>query len=548
MLWCQLEIGFDEEYITISDISRRLYEHELVKRSLLSIMCKLFYFNHLKMQTTNFFIIFVMTSKTSESAIDTAITAKEDELIRYLHILDTLAYDSLAAQLQYFEKEIRNQAPSIIKHLKWVASKKYMCFYEVKKSLLKSGDFIDINKLKISNKNKLSNLVRRSNITHFFNLLFANFDPAVPDLQKVDIKSFFKYVVPPNLMQSEKIWDQDLNLRVQIYISILNKNPQKNLCNIMFPVVIEGGPPMYKETYMKVRNIVNSCSEDVDKLTKEFKWGKFVEEMFKDLSKIINEVNKFEIPLLYKYTSDEASHIPSSSSENIAIVEDASRKEIDSNAKKRRLADIERDDFFSDNLGDSFTRREEMVQKMSTVNINGNQSVERTQSDLLLNNDGESHTFTPSRRTTRSERNNKSNSSNRSNRRATIPKRKTIERSSSSLTSMIVDQPEAVDDRRTSSEESSVERSPEVENNSRKKSKRRVVVDNSDNSDYEETTRSKRTKWTDEELDALEEGMRQYGKQWAAIKKNYGEKGQVLENRSAGQLKDKIYTTYTKNL
>ncbi|PKC13179.1 hypothetical protein RhiirA5_351938, partial [Rhizophagus irregularis] len=88
----------------------------------------------------------------------------------------------------------------------------------------------------------------------------------------------------------------------------------------MFPVVIEGGPPMYKETYMKVRNIVNSCSEDVDKLTKEFKWGKFVEEMFKDLSKIINEVNKLEIPLLYKYTSDEASHIPSSSSENIAIV------------------------------------------------------------------------------------------------------------------------------------------------------------------------------------------------------------------------------------
>lgn len=335
-----------------------------------------------------------MTSKTSESVIDTAIIAKEDEIIRYLHILDTLAYDSLAAQLKYFEKEIRNQAPSVIKHLKWVASKKYMCFYEVKKSLLKSGDFIDINKLKISNKNKLSNLVRRSNITHFFNLLFANFDPAVPDLQKVDIKSFFKYVVPPNLMQSEKIWDQDLNLRVQIYISILNKNPQKNLCNIMFPVVIEG-PPMYKETYMKVRNIVNSCSEDVDKLTKEFKWGKFVEEMFKDLSKIINEVNKLEIPLLYKYTSDEASHIPSSSSENIAIVEDASRKEIDSNAKKRRLADIERDDFFSDNLGDSFTRREEMVQKMSTVNINGNQSVERTQSDLLLNNDGESHTFTP---------------------------------------------------------------------------------------------------------------------------------------------------------
>lgn len=337
-----------------------------------------------------------MTSKTSESAIDTAIIAKEDELVRYLHILDTLAYDSLAAQLKYFEKEIRNQAPSVIKHLKWVASKKYMCFYEVKKSLLKSGDFIDIDKFEISNKNKLSNLVRRSNITHFFNLLFANFDPAVPDLQKVDTKSFFKYVVPPSLMQSEKIWDLDLNLKVQIYISMINKNPQKNLYKNMFPVVVEGGPPMYKETYMKVRNMVKCVSEDVDKLTKEFKWGRFVEEMFKNLSKIFNEVNKLEAPLLYKYTLDEASHIPSTSSANIIIVEDASRKEIENSAKKRRLVDIEKDDdIFSDNLGDSFTRREEMVQKMSGVTINGNQSVERTQSDLLLNSDDESHTYTP---------------------------------------------------------------------------------------------------------------------------------------------------------
>lgn len=72
----------------------------------------------------------------------------------------------------------------------------------------------------------------------------------------------------------------------------------------------------------------------------------------------------------------------------------------------------------------------------------------------------------------------------------------------------------------------------------RKHSKRRAV-DNSDNSDEEESTKAKRIKWTDEELDALEDGMRQFGKQWSAIKKSYGEKGQVLENRSAGQLKDK---------
>lgn len=65
-----------------------------------------------------------MTSNSSGSVIDNAIIFKDDELLRYLHILDTLAYDSLAAQLKYFEKEIRSKAPAVIKNLKWIASKK----------------------------------------------------------------------------------------------------------------------------------------------------------------------------------------------------------------------------------------------------------------------------------------------------------------------------------------------------------------------------------------------------------------------------------------
>ncbi|GBC03356.1 hypothetical protein RclHR1_05090003 [Rhizophagus clarus] len=488
-----------------------------------------------------------MTSKPSGSIIGTAIISKDDELLRYLHILDTLAYDSLTAQLKYFEKEIRNQAPSVIKNLKWIASKKYMCFYEVKKSLLKSGDFINIDKFEVSNKNKLYDLVRRSNITHFFNLLFANFDPAVPDLQKIDTKSFFNYVVPPSFMQSERIWDIDLNLRVQIYISIINKNPQKNLYESMFPTSVNG-PPMYKETYTKVRNIIKRCPEDVDALMKEFKWGRFVEEMFKHLSIIFNRVNEYEIPLLHKHTSEEVSYLSSTSSNNI-VVEDSSRKEIDGNTKKRRLADAEgEEDILPDNLGDSFTRREEIIQKMSLVDINGSQSVECIQSDSLLNSDGESHTSILSPRTTRRERDNKANSSKR---RATIPMRKTIERSSSSLTNMIVDLTEPVDDRQISVE-SFTERSPsveEIEDNSREKNGKKRELDNSDHVDNEEAKRMmKRIKnmWTDEELRALEEGMRHYGKQWTTIKKIYGEEGQALENRTAIQLKDKARCEFNR--
>lgn len=293
-----------------------------------------------------------MTAESPESIFITANSVKDDELLRYLHILDTLAYESLTAQLKYFEKKIQNQDPSNILHLKRIATKKYMCFFEVKKSLLKSSDFIDINKFEISNKNDVYNLVVRSNITHFFNLLFTNLDPTLPDLQKVDIKSFFNYIVPPTLMKHEKVWDLYLNIRVQLYISRINKNPQKNLYRIMFPKIVVEGSSIYKETYIKVRNIIKRSPEDADRLMKEFKWGKFVEEMFKYISILFNEL---ELPLLHKYTSItsiKASPISSTSSPKVVIIDDASKKVGNGNAKKRRIADEEEDDISSDNLDD----------------------------------------------------------------------------------------------------------------------------------------------------------------------------------------------------
>lgn len=50
--------------------------------------------------------------------------------------------------------------------------------------------------------------------------------------------------------------------------------------------------------------------------------------------------------------------------------------------------------------------------------------------------------------------------------------------------------------------------------------------------------------WDEQELNALEEGMRQYGKTWTNIKKHYGNKGQVLEHRTPTQIKDKARSEY----
>ncbi|GBB93990.1 hypothetical protein RclHR1_02270014 [Rhizophagus clarus] len=507
-----------------------------------------------------------MTAKSPESINDTANVIKNDELLRYLHILDTLAYDSLVAQLKYFEKEIINQSPSTIKNLKWIATKKFLCFFEVKRSLLKSSDFIDINKFNLSNKNvTFDNIIRRSNLTHFFNLLFANFDPAVPDFQNVDATSFFSYIVPPNLIKTEEIWDLDLNLRVQIYISKINKDPQqRNLYKVMFPNIEDGdnGPPIYKETYINVRNIIERNSDDSEMLLKEFKWGKFVDDMFKCLSNIFNRINELEMPLLYKYTSIETPPIPSSSSSTnsakVVIFGDVLMEEVDNNVKKRRLADEEEDEAISsdnigDNLGDSssVSKKEEIEQIMSYVDISGSQSIElnadtelkRTKSDLLPNSDDESLNSPSIRRITRNEHENLN-----SNRRATFPMQKQIECSSSSLASMIVDQHESVDDRQSSSEESLIEGSPlyeQIGNSPRRtRSKRKAI-----NYDYDETKRvTKRNKvmWTDQELSALEDGMRRHGKQWSIIKSKYGKKGQILENRTASKLKDKARSEFTR--
>src|SRR5256885_14436424 len=103
--------------------------------------------------------------------------AKDDELLRHLNILDTLAHESLEVQLKFIGKTIQSptdRAKNI--QLKWIASKKYLWFAEVKRSLLRSNGFIDIYMFEISNKDEIHDIIRRCNMTLFFNLMFSNFD------------------------------------------------------------------------------------------------------------------------------------------------------------------------------------------------------------------------------------------------------------------------------------------------------------------------------------------------------------------------------------
>ncbi|GBC06981.1 hypothetical protein RclHR1_07180006 [Rhizophagus clarus] len=125
-------------------------------------------------------------------------------------------------------------------------------------------------------------------------------------------------------------------------------------------------------------------------------------------------------------------------------------------------------------------------------------------------------------------------------------------RSSSSPISQSPKQ-QAVDYMQTSSEESFIEQNSsteQTEDGSRKQSKKRVI--NNPNPDHENEVKrlSKRVKvqWNEQELHALEEGIRQYGKSWANIKRSYGCDGQVLERRSQTQLKDKARSEFVRRL
>ena len=72
-----------------------------------------------------------------------------------------------------------------------------MWFDEVKRSLLKTGGFINIGNYKIRDKDDLHyDIVRRCNMTLFLTMLFANVDLTTPKFSNVESSHFFDYIVP----------------------------------------------------------------------------------------------------------------------------------------------------------------------------------------------------------------------------------------------------------------------------------------------------------------------------------------------------------------
>ncbi|CAI2172417.1 14515_t:CDS:2 [Funneliformis geosporum] len=490
--------------------------------------------------------------KTIVKTLDPTYFAKNDEFLRHLHILDTLAYESLEAQITFIGETIRNPK-NVVKNiqLKWHASTKFSWFYNVKRSLLNNNGFVDINMYSVSDNDEACNIVRRCNITLFFNSLFAEFDPESSDLSKVDYRTFFDYIVPPSLSQSMEIWQLGLKLKTQLYLYKMRKDPLTNIFNELFPEEIEG-PPIYKEAHINLRNTIKKCSGDMDALLKYFGWYTFTQEMFIFLSCIAGELDK---PVLHKHTSIHKSPFSSSPSSTQIFNEDLlQQKGFDSpggNAKKSRSSDSEQDQFglmVDYNFGD-YHKSGEVAQVISR---------EKTYDQNLIVKQPNLARIAASRKPQRSSHlgifgtinlSPKINSGTR--------RQKNVEscafvlgQRNSSIQNL--SEQKVVDDEQTSPESSFVEQSPSrkrIKGNSRKsipRSKKRAI-DNYLNIDDEVVQIStKRVNWNDEELRALEEGMREHGKAWSKIERDYGGPGQVLERRKQGQLKDKARSEYNR--
>ncbi|CAG8695325.1 3767_t:CDS:2, partial [Funneliformis mosseae] len=486
--------------------------------------------------------------------LDPTYFAKNDEFLRHLHILDTLAYESLEAQIMFIGEAIRNPT-NVVKNiqLKWHASTKFSWFYNVKQSLLNNNGFVDINMYNVSDNDEARTMVRRCNVTLFFNSLFAEFDPEASDLSNVDYRTFFDYIVPSSLSQSMEIWHLGLKLKTQLYLYKTRKEPLTNFFDKMFPKEIEG-PPKYKEAHINLRNTIKRCSGDMDALLKKFSWYTFTQEMFLFLSGIAGDLDK---PVLHKHTSIHTSPV-SSSSTRVVNLDLLQRKEVDSpggNAKKPRSCDAEqdqdgllynfddypksgevaqvisRDQDYNPNLFGFAVKQPNLAkisafrkpQRSNNVGIFGiiSQSP-KAKSGTRRQKDIESCTFALGQR-----------------------------KKECSLSSPInkFSEKKIADDEQTSSEASFVEQSPprkRIESNSRKstpRGKKRAIL-NIDDEVIQIS--SKRVKWNDEELRTLEEGMREHGKAWSKIKRDYGGPGQVLERRRQGQLKDKARSEYER--
>ncbi|CAG8714881.1 7044_t:CDS:2, partial [Acaulospora morrowiae] len=222
--------------------------------------------------------------------------------LKHMVCLDTVAYDALRSQLQYFQHYITRDDISSrfleesekMAEISWrqfevlvvVRTCKEDLLYQlafsvaspgVKNNLLTEDPYIDITKFSPFTRAPVNDIVKRCNLAIFSHFMFDPHNPELENLEAAD-NAFYYFIIPTEICQNDSslFWRLSLDLKTQLYIQAIKNSTREYALDQLFPRIAEQ-PPEFIEEYVQRRE---QLKNNDTRLSEIFPWTKFIKEMY----------------------------------------------------------------------------------------------------------------------------------------------------------------------------------------------------------------------------------------------------------------------------
>ncbi|RHZ89881.1 hypothetical protein Glove_9g106 [Diversispora epigaea] len=198
--------------------------------------------------------------------------------LTHIYCLDPIAYDAYRSRLTYF-KCIELEADELrLEEAQRLAEANWNKFETVKLNLLTEDAFIEPAKFPPYTRVHVEDTVKRCNIATFCNLIFDRNNPNLDLLMEAE-RTLFYYVMSKEDLQihSRLAWKIGLELKTQQYIQAIRLNSRENQLAYYFSRITEQ-PPEHIEEYIKRREMMANTDPRI--LAENFPWRSFLREIF----------------------------------------------------------------------------------------------------------------------------------------------------------------------------------------------------------------------------------------------------------------------------
>ncbi|CAG8591717.1 1209_t:CDS:10, partial [Diversispora eburnea] len=198
--------------------------------------------------------------------------------LTHIYCLDPIAYDAYQSRLTYFKCEEQQVDELRLEEAQRLAEANWSKFETVKSHLLTDENFIEPAKFPPYTRVHVEDTVKRCNIATFCNLIFYRNNPNLDLLMEAE-RTLFYYVMSKEDLQmhSRLAWKIGLELKTQQYIQAIKLNSRENQLANYFSRITEQ-PPEYLEEYNKRRE--HMANSDPRILAENFPWREFLREIF----------------------------------------------------------------------------------------------------------------------------------------------------------------------------------------------------------------------------------------------------------------------------